>query len=183
MQEPHSEGVANHADLESCGGGSDAAAEALTEALAGGLLSREKTRFGGRPSGLKGKAIPAVAQSRVAVGSGAVARNLARQETPCARTGRPRQRSVACGRPVGEGLGRTPHAYVAEESDRGVVPAKGPNKGGQPPAEDLEGRARTKENVGAPRTVRTQRRIAVCQGAGGVRRGVVSAAFRRHHPR
>jgi len=129
MQEPHSEGVANHADLESCGGGSDAAAEALTEALAGGLLSREKTRFGGRPSGLKGKAIPAVAQSRVAVGSGAVARNLARQETPCARTGRPRQRSVACGRPVGEGVSRTPHAHVVEESDAGHSTCEGSEQG------------------------------------------------------
>ncbi len=41
MKEPYSEGVANHADLESCGGGGDLAAEALTEVLAGGLLSRE----------------------------------------------------------------------------------------------------------------------------------------------
>ncbi len=61
MKEPHSEGVASRADLESCGGGGDLAAEALTEALAGGLLSREETHFGGRPSALYGKATPAVA--------------------------------------------------------------------------------------------------------------------------
>ncbi len=42
MQEPHSEGIANHADLESCAGGGDAVGEALTGALAGGLLSREE---------------------------------------------------------------------------------------------------------------------------------------------
>ena len=46
------------------------------------------------------------------------------------------------GRPVGEGASRAPHAYVGEESDRGVVPTKDPNKGGLPLAEDLEGRAR-----------------------------------------
>ena len=54
--EPHSEGVANHADLESCAGGGDAAGEALTEALAGRPLSREILRFGRRPCGQKGKA-------------------------------------------------------------------------------------------------------------------------------
>jgi hypothetical protein len=35
MKEPHSEGVANHADLESCGGGGDPAAEALTSGTGG----------------------------------------------------------------------------------------------------------------------------------------------------
>ena len=70
---------------------------------------------------------------------------------------------------MGEGQGRTTHLYVAEESDRAIVPTKGPNKGGVLPAEDLEGRARTKENVGVPGTVRTQRRDAVSRGLGGVR--------------
>jgi len=69
MKEPHSEGVANHADLESCGGGGDAAAEALTEALAGRLWSREILRTGRRPCGQKGKAT-----SRRAIASGARAR-------------------------------------------------------------------------------------------------------------
>ena len=101
MKEPHREGVAIHADLESCGGGDDAMAEALTEVLAGGLLSREETHFGGRPSALHGKAIPTVASSRGAVGSGAVVGNLARQETPRARTGRPRQCAVAFERQAG----------------------------------------------------------------------------------
>ena len=41
MKEPHSEGVANHADLESCAGGDAAAGEALTEVQAGRLWSRE----------------------------------------------------------------------------------------------------------------------------------------------
>ena len=49
MKEPHSEGVANHADLESCAGGGDIAGEALTEALAGRLSSREIPSLGRRP--------------------------------------------------------------------------------------------------------------------------------------
>ena len=55
-----------------------------------GLLRREESQFGGRPRALYGQAIPAVASSRAAVGSGAVVGNLAHQETPGARTGRPR---------------------------------------------------------------------------------------------
>ena len=49
MREPHSEGVANHAYLASCAGGGDAAGEALTEALAGRLSSREILSSGRRP--------------------------------------------------------------------------------------------------------------------------------------
>ncbi len=72
MREPYGEGVANHADLESCVGGGDLAGEALTEALAGRLLSRERMRFGRRPCGQKGKATSLVALSRAANEPGAV---------------------------------------------------------------------------------------------------------------
>jgi RNA-directed DNA polymerase len=47
MKEPYGEGVANHTGPESCGDGSNAAAEALTGVRAGQVLSREillKTR-------------------------------------------------------------------------------------------------------------------------------------------
>jgi hypothetical protein len=49
MKEPYSEGVANHADLESCAGDGDIAGEALIEALAGRLSSREILNSGRRP--------------------------------------------------------------------------------------------------------------------------------------
>ena len=49
MQEPHSESLANYADLESCAGHGEIAGEALTEALAGRLSSREIPLFGCRP--------------------------------------------------------------------------------------------------------------------------------------
>jgi len=41
MKEPYGEGVASHTGPESCGGGSNAAAEALTGVRAGQVLSRE----------------------------------------------------------------------------------------------------------------------------------------------
>jgi hypothetical protein len=41
MKEPYGEGVASHTGPESCGGGSNAAAEALTGVRAGRVLSRE----------------------------------------------------------------------------------------------------------------------------------------------
>ena len=56
---------------------------------------------------------------------------------------------------MGEGACRTPRAYAAEESDWAVVPAKGPNKGGEPPAEELEGRAWAEENAVERDTDRT----------------------------
>ena len=41
MKESYTEGLANHSDLESCGGAREGAAEALTGAHMGGVLSRE----------------------------------------------------------------------------------------------------------------------------------------------
>ena len=73
MQEPHSESLANYADLESCAGGGDIAGEALTEALAGRLSSREIPLFWCRPCEQKGKAVSTVAQSQAAGEPGAVA--------------------------------------------------------------------------------------------------------------
>ena len=55
MKEPRGESLANHADLESCAGDGDIAGEALTEALAGRLASREIPLFGCRPCGQKAR--------------------------------------------------------------------------------------------------------------------------------
>ncbi len=48
----------------------------------------------------------------------------------------------------GKASGRKPDMHVAEESDTGIVPMKGPNKSGQSEAEALEGRPVTKGNSG-----------------------------------
>src|SRR3989441_13266015 len=56
------------------------------------------------------------------------------------------------------------------ESYSGIVPAKQPNKSGQPPAEVVEGRAPTKENVQQARAVPAQHGAAASQGLKGVRK-------------
>jgi len=74
------------------------------------------------------------------------------------------------GRPVGKGDSRETHRHAGQESDSGVVPMKGSNKGGQPTAESLEGRPETKENVQQPHMRPTQGEQLVSQGLEGVRR-------------
>ncbi len=51
-----------------------------------------------------------------------------------------------------------PHLYGDGESYSGVVPTKHPNKGGQLPAEGVEGRPLTKENMEQPNLCRTPSR-------------------------
>lgn len=90
MKEPYSEGVAIHADLESCGCNGDVAGEALTEALAGWVWSREITssRAPTPCSGAEGNIDEgAIASPRQALRG---RRPQARQDTFCTRTGRPR---------------------------------------------------------------------------------------------
>jgi hypothetical protein len=139
MQEPHSEGVAIHADLESCAGNGDIAGEALKEALAGWVLSREITSS-------RAPTLCSGAEGNIDGGANASPRRAlrgrrpqARQETSCTRTGRPRKVFVG-GRPVGEAASRTSSMHDREESDRADARAKGSHKGGRPPAEDREAR-------------------------------------------
>ena len=76
MQEPYGEGVANHADLESCAGSGDIAGEALTEALAGRLLSREILRFGADLVDRRGRQYPSSRHRKRRA-------DPARSENPC----------------------------------------------------------------------------------------------------
>ena len=84
------------------------------------------------------------------------------------------------GRPVGEGYGRTTHRRAGQESDTGVVPMKGSNKGGQPTAESLEGRPGTKENVRQQHMQPTQCGVRMSQGLKGVRRAAVFRSDAKH---
>ena len=58
---------------------------------------------------------------------------------------------------------------VAKKSDSGEVPMKHPNKGGNSPAEGVEGRPGIKENIVESYTCLTQSRKGVSQGLTGVR--------------
>ena len=59
--------------------------------------------------------------------------------------------------------------HVAGESDGRIVPTKCPNNGAQPPAEDMEGRRPTKENIGQATAPRTQSRTGESSDLHGVR--------------
>ena len=69
----------------------------------------------------------------------------------------------------GKAQSRTPDVYAGEESDRAVLPMKPPNNEVQASAEVVEGRARTKENIGQSHTPPAQDGQGVSQGLAGVR--------------
>ena len=66
-------------------------------------------------------------------------------------------------------ISRNANMYAGGEWDGCVVPTKCPNNGGQPPAEDMEGRQPTKENIGQATAPRTQSRIGELSDLLGVR--------------
>jgi RNA-directed DNA polymerase len=59
--------------------------------------------------------------------------------------------------------------HVGGESDGCIVLTKGPNKGGTPPAEGVEGRRPTKENIEQATALRTQSRTSASSDLRGVR--------------
>lgn len=67
-------------------------------------------------------------------------------------------------------MSHNPHAHGDGESYSGVVPAKQPNKGGKPPAEVVEERPLTKENMEQPNLCRTPSRESGQSGLNRVRR-------------
>ena len=68
------------------------------------------------------------------------------------------------------GNSRTPSMYADEKSDEVVVPTKRPNKGRQPSAEVVEGRASPERNRRQAAVVRTLRRVATSIRLAAVRR-------------
>jgi hypothetical protein len=73
----------------------------------------------------------------------------------------------------GKAQSHTPDRYVGEESDRAVLPMKPPNNEAPALAEVVEGRARTKENIGQSRTPPAQNGYGVSQGLAGVRHALI----------
>src|SRR5262252_7076226 len=69
------------------------------------------------------------------------------------------------------------HMNGGGESYSGVIPAKQLNKGGRPPAEVVEGRPRTEENMDQPNLGRTQSRESRPNGLDRVREA--ACALRR----
>ena len=67
-------------------------------------------------------------------------------------------------------LSQKSNVHVGGESDGRVVPTKCPNNGSKPPAEGMEGRRPTKENIGQATAPRTQSRTSASSDLLGVRK-------------
>ena len=101
----------------------------------------------------------------------------AQSETPGMYGNSTRENRETPSTPVVEGVtGRLEKAvsqksntHVGGESDGRVVPTKCPNNGGRPPAEGMEGRRPTKENIGQATAPRTQSRTSASSDLHGVR--------------
>jgi hypothetical protein len=85
------------------------------------------------------------------------------RETPSARV------ADGAARRVEKGMSPKSTMDGGGESDGRVVPTKCLNNGGQPPAEGMEGRRPTKENIEQPTPLRTQSRSSESSGLLGVR--------------
>jgi hypothetical protein len=101
----------------------------------------------------------------------------AQSETPGMYGNSTRENRETPSTPVVEGvtgrlekaLSQKSNTYVGGESDGRVVPTKCPNNGGRPPAEGMEGRRPTKENIGQATAPRTQSRTSAASDLLGVR--------------
>ena len=163
MKESYAEGPASHGDPESCDRSREGSGEVLTGAHTGEVLSRENSSIQGADAvelcgrqhlrGRYGESTEAPARSETFSMCGNSMRENRETSLPPPGDG-PEGR-------VGKAGGRTPTMHGNEESDRPVLPAKSPNKTGQPVAEVMEGRGLVKENTGQQNTLRTQRREGV----------------------
>ena len=182
MKESYRKDLAGHPDPESCGGGREAGAEALTGAHAGQPLSCEIKHFG-VPTPLvdaegnieqdaRGESCSDPAQSKtLRMRENSLHGN---RETPRMPTGkRPAGRSE-------KGYAQASDVHVRGESDGSIVPENLSNKGegrwldrSHPevqPAERGEGREPTKGNAHQTAATRTQSRTVASNGLAGVRR-------------
>src|SRR5918994_1922538 len=172
MKESYGKGVANHPGPESCVVGREAAIEALTGAHAGRGLSCEiiatgvPTSFSMAEGNIGGCGIAKHPQDSAQSETPGMHGNSTREnrETPSA----PAVEQVA-GR-LEKAMSRESNMHVGGESDGCVVPTRYPNNGGQPPAEDTEGRQPTKENIGQATAPRTQSRKSELSDLLGVRK-------------
>jgi RNA-directed DNA polymerase len=187
MKESHTEGPASHGDPESCAGVRKDAGEALTGAHTGGVLSREnRCNQGADAVDLSGRQYTGAregectgdpARSKTSSTCGNSMREnreipcLTRKEGTSGEDGQPPSPVLVR---VGKADGRNPAVHGHGKSDRSIVPAKRPNKAGQPAAEAVEGRDLTKENADRRNTSPTQGgRNGVPNGLGRVRQAAL----------
>lgn len=188
MRESYREDLASRPGPESCGGGREADAEALTGVHAGQPLSCEINPSGvptplldaegNIGQGGKGKSCPDPAQSKtLRMRGNSLHGNRETPRTPIGK--RPAGRSE-------KAIGRTSDMHVRGESDGSIVPENLSNKGGgrwldrshpeAQPAERGEGREPIKGNAHQTAATRTQSRTVASNGLAGVRRRIFASS-------
>lgn len=169
MKESYTEGIANHGDPESCGGVRKDAAEALTGAHTGGVLSRENRRNQGADD------VVLCGRQQADARYGECVSHPARSETSSTCGNSRRENREIPQPPTGNGpegragkaKSRNPAMYGCGKSDNSILPAKPPNKVAGATAEVVEGRGLTKENADQQKHVPDAapgRRRAKCAG-------------------
>lgn len=158
MKESYTEGPASHSDPESCGGARKDAAEALTGAHTGRVLSREiRCNQGADDVVLYGR-------QYACMRNGECTSDPARSETSCTCGNSMRENRESPQPPTGNGpegragkaKSREPAMNECGKSDNSIVPTKPLNKVAEAMAEAVEGRGLTKENADQQNTPRTQ---------------------------
>ena len=188
MKESHRKDPASHPGPESCGGGREADAEALTGAHAGQPLSCEikhsgvptllRCAEGNVEQGGKGESCSDPAQSKtLRMRGNSLHGNRETPRTPAAEASAGRSEKAS---------GRTSDMHGRGESDGSIVPKNPSNKGeGQwldlchpeaQPAERGEGREPIKGNAHQTAATRTQSRTVASNGLAGVRRRVFASS-------
>ena len=134
MEESYTEGLASHGDPESCAGVREDMGEVLTGAHSGGVLSREIRCTQGAD------AVVLSGRQHSSTRKGERRGDPARSETSCTNgTSMRENREIPCS-PPGDGPGgragkvgdHNPAMNEHGKSDRPIVPAKQPNKAGNP---------------------------------------------------
>jgi len=182
MKESYREGVANHPGPEPCGGGRNAALEALDRGICRlgietpkSCVAGSRRRQAARKATMRARDSASVAQPR-GVEDPKHAEKLHAREPggPVVARGRKaagRRENAMSGKSLVHGSG---------ESYGGVVPTKQPNKSEPSPAEAAEGRPPTKENTPRPNPCRTPSRESGPSGLERVREAAVR--FDVKHP-
>src|SRR5216684_6589324 len=150
MRESHRKGVSSHPDPESCVGSCRLGIELRNnrdrsaDVVPHGGRQHRRMRYRKHPQ------------------------DSAQSETPGMYGNSTRENRETPSTPVVEGvtgrlekaLSQKSNTHVDGESDGRVVPTKCPNNSGKPPAEGMEGRRPTKENIGQATAPRTQSRTS-----------------------
>ena len=169
MKVRYSEGLANHADPESCGGGREAPIEASTGETGRPAIEPRNQEFGmptefhfsegNTAHDVRCESCEDPARSETLRMSGSF---LHRNWEISSASG------AVCPDGAGKATGHNPAVNADEKSDASVLPEKSPNKGFIT-AEAMEGRGAAEGNTRKPPAPRTQSRTGASMGLDGVR--------------